>query len=220
MTKPTRIFSFWLIAYLAMASVSFAQLKYSVKPKQVIPYQVTITADTPTSVQTMKGIIAFTGQQIEGQNLTIAYSGGLTKSSKAKGRSSAGPGSRFGMRRGGPPRPRSPFDQPDFRGLSQTKNTIVMANNGTIESMKGDSQLPFLLGNLSAMPFDLLPAGQKKEWQDGNGLTITSGESNSRFSRFGPRGPFSNNNEQKTKKGGGEKATAKSPKTMGAWSQF
>lgn len=51
-------------------------------------------------------------------------------------------------------------------------NTLVITNTGKIESMRGDSQLPYLLGNLSLMPFESLPADATKEWAEGNGLTI------------------------------------------------
>ena len=67
--------------------------------------------------------------------------------------------------------------------------------------MKGDSQLPYLLGNLSLFPFEALPEGDVKEWEGGSDLTITSKSSNS---RFGPRrGPFARGNDDK-QSGGGE----------------
>lgn len=45
----------------------------------------TITADTPASIDTLTGVIALTGKQSEGQTLTLTYSGGLSKSVKSKG---------------------------------------------------------------------------------------------------------------------------------------
>ena len=190
-------------------------LRYDIKPKQVVPYTVTITVETPSSVETMAGVIVYTGRKAADNDLTIEYSGGLKKSTKrTKSSGSRGPG--FGPfgRRGGPPIPRSPFDRPDFRGLSTTTNTLVISRLGSIESLRGDSQLPHLLGNLSLMPFEALPAGDKTEWQDGNGVTITSGSSSS--SRFGPRfGPFGNDNDEKIRTGGGEVANYKVQKDDG-----
>ncbi|WP_182869237.1 SHD1 domain-containing protein [Rhodopirellula sp. JC639] len=194
------------IAFVFGANAKAEPLRYRIAPDEVVAYTVTITADTPASVDTMKGIIAFSGKRIEGETMTVEYSGGLSKAVKTK---SSGGGPRrggFGPRRGGPPIPRGPFDRPDFRGLTQSTSTLVLTTTGGVESMRGDSQLPFLLGNLSLLPFDALPGQETKQWQDGSGLTITSRSSNN--SRFGPRfGPFANDNDESVKTGGGETAS-------------
>ncbi len=186
------------------------QLRYQMKPDQVVGYNVTITAITPTSTDTMQGVITYKGLQTQGDTLTLEYNGGLKKTSKSSVPLGGPGGFRGGPRgfgRGGPGGPggfpRSPFDQPDFRGLVQSTNTIVMSHTGDVKNLRGDSQLPFLLGNLCLMPFEALPEDGAKEWQEGNGLTITSGSNSD--SRFGPRfGPFANNNEEEKKTGGGE----------------
>ena len=165
-----------VLAFLiAIDTTALAEpLRYKIGPNDVIPYTVTITADTPASIETLKGVIAFTGKQVEGDTLTVEYSGGLTKSVKSKTRSSGPFGGGFGRRPGGPPIPRGPFDRPDYRGLVQSTSTLVLTNMGGIENMRGDSQLPYLLGNLSLLPFESLPVDEAKEWKDGSGLTITS----------------------------------------------
>lgn len=186
------------------------QMRYQMKPDQVVGYNVTITATTPTSTDTMQGVITYKGLQTQGDTLTLEYNGGLKKTSKSSvplGGSGGFRGGPRGFGRVGPGGPggfpRSPFDQPDFRGLVQSTNTIVMTNAGDVKNLRGDSQLPYLLGNLCLMPFEALPEDGAKEWQEGNGLTITSGSNSD--SRFGPRfGPFANNNEEEKKTGGGE----------------
>lgn len=199
-----------LSAVLCLTAQSSAadNLSYVIKPKQVVAYTVSITVNTPTAVETMKGVIAYTGVSAAGDVLTLSYSGGLKKSSQSKA-GSGGPGrGRFGGRFGGPPIPRGPFSQPDFRGLATSTNRLVVTQRGVVESMQSDSQLPYLLGNLSLMPFETLPATEQEQWQDASGVTITSGStSNSRFgSRFGP---FGDGNNEKTKMGGGESSDYK-----------
>lgn len=177
-------------------------LRYSIQPKQVVPYNVTITVKTPTAVETMKGVIVYTGKKADEKTLTIAYSGGLNKTSKSTVRSR----SRFGgpPRFGGPRGPRGPFDSVPFRGLIPTKNTLVMSPTGSFKSMSGDSQLPYILGNLAMMPFEKLPAAEQNEWADANGFSITTTSSND---RFGPhRPPFFDDNDEKVKGGGGEES--------------
>lgn len=185
------------------------ELRYNLVPQQVVPYTVKIEADTPISIETFSGVIAFTGKKQDAGTLSIQYSGGLSKSVKSKtGAAPSGPGgfSGFSGPRPGMGMARSPFDQPDYRGLTQTTSDIVLSEFGGVKSMRGDSQLPFLLGNLSLMPFDSLPSDNREEWEDGNGLTITSKPSSE--SRFGPRfGPFGESNDEKVKTGGSESAT-------------
>ncbi len=214
--RSLRCESLWLVTLLALTAASTTvraqqPLRYNLAPQQVVPYTVKIEADTPLSVETFSGVIAFTGKQQDAGTLSIQYSGGLSKSVKSKkGAGLSGPGG-FGGFAG--PRPgmgmaRSPFDQPDYRGLTQTTSDIVLSEFGGVKSMRGDSQLPFLLGNLSLMPFDSLPADNREEWEDGNGLTITSKPSSE--SRFGPRfGPFGESNDEKVKTGGSESASYK-----------
>ncbi|WP_372896888.1 SHD1 domain-containing protein [Stieleria sp.] len=198
--------TFGFVALTLEAVANAEPLRYRIAPDEVVPYTVTITADTPSSVETMQGVIVFTGKQTEGETMTVEYSGGLSKSVKSK---SSGSGPRrggFGPRPGGPPMPRGPFDRPDFQGLAQSTSTLVLTSTGGVESMRGDSQLPFLLGNLSLLPFDVLPEQETRKWQDGSGLTITSRSSSN--SRFGPRfGPFANDQNETVKTGGGETAS-------------
>ena len=194
-------------------------LRYQIKPDQVVPYSVKIEAETAAGVETLSGIFAIKGRALQPDSMTVEYSGGLTKSLKAKGNSGArgprgfGPGG-FGRPGGGIPR--SPFDRPDFRGLTNTTSELLVTTAGGVKTMQGDSQLPFLLGNLSLFPFEPLSEDNKTEWADGNGLTITTRTSSE--SRFGPRfGPFGDNdNDEKVKTGGGESANYKIVSTEGA----
>ncbi|MEQ9406149.1 MAG: SHD1 domain-containing protein [Fuerstiella sp.] len=212
MSASLRVLSVTFVLGVGGIALSAEPLRYAIQPKQVVPYTVKITAETPTAVETMSGVITYTGKRVEGNNLILEFSGGLSKTTKSTQRRSGRFGGRFGGpfggRAGGPPIPRGPFDQPDFRGLVTSTSTLVITNTGGVESMRGDSQLPYLLGNLSLLPFETLPAEAVAEWKDGNGLTITTKDSSS--SRFGPRfGPFGRNDDEKVKTGGGEMAEYK-----------
>ena len=208
------------LLFLRSTSICAADepLRYQIKPDQVVPYSVKIEAETPAGVETLSGIFAIKGRELQADSMSVEYSGGLSKSVKAKGNSGSrgprgfGPGG-FGRPGGGIPR--SPFDQPDFRGLTHSTSELVVTATGGIKTMRGDTQLPFLLGNLSLFPFEPLPEDNKTEWTDGNGLTIATRTSSE--SRFGPRfGPFaSSDNDEKVKTGGGEAATYKIASTDG-----
>lgn len=196
MTRQTLVA---LVAAAVLTTTVVAEpLKYDIKPKQVVPYQVAITVKTPSAVENMKGIIVFTGQKTDENTMTIGYSGGLNKTTQSTSQSRFGGPPRFG----GPRGPRGPFDSTPFRGLTSTRNTLVISPSGAVKSMSGDSQLPYILGNLAMLPFDALPGNEQAKWEDANGFSITTTSGND---RFGPRRPpFFDDNEEKTKGGGGE----------------
>ena len=149
--KLAAVFCAMCIVDLLPAATAADTLPYDIKPKQKVAYRVKIVVSTPSATETMQGVIVYTGTTANEQVLTVEYNGGLKKSTKSKTTSRGPGGGRFGRRPGGPPIPRSPWDQPDFRGLVTSTNTLVITRDGTVESMRGDSQLPFLLGNLSLM---------------------------------------------------------------------
>lgn len=196
--------AFALVSIIVVPDGSRAELlRYNIKPQQVVPYDVTIVVVAPKVIETMTGMIQYTGRKVEGQNLTLLYQGGLTKKTKTKGQ-----GRRPGF---GPPRrrfgrgPAGMFNS-DTKGLMTTTNTLVMSNTGNLKTLRGDSQLPYLMGNLSLLPFQSLPQDARNSWEYSKGITITSGSDNQ---GFGPRfGPFANNDEE-VKTGGGEVSTYK-----------
>lgn len=192
--KPTITFS---LCVLALSQNAQGELRYDIKPEQVVPYKVQVTVQQPDSTVTMSGVVTITGKSASANTLTLLYQGGLNKSEKQTSRRGFGP-----PRFGGPPRMRSPFSQPDFAGLfTNTKSTVVISRDGQVTSMKGNSQLPYLLGNVSLFFFERLPEGEQTSWKDGSGISITSRSSTA---PFGPRfGPFAGN-DRETVTGGGE----------------
>lgn len=188
---------------LPMTWASAAEpMRYRFRPDQEFAYEVEITADMPTTVETLKGAISYKVTSAD-DPLKVTYHGGLTKSTKNKpGKSSGHPGfgpPRFG-RLGGIPFPMGsigpggPFGRGSnpFKSLTRTTNDVTLTPRGYIRAMKGDSQLPYLLGNLSILVFEPLPEKDQKSWTVDSGVTIT--EEGNRSNRFGPPlphfGPF------------------------------
>ncbi len=161
----------------------------------------------PDEVKSYKGTTRYTIDEIDDEQIRLTYRGGLTESTKTKASSSSrGPFGRVGPfgPSGGPP---SPFSRPKFAGKTQTTNSITMTHRGTVLAMNGDSQLPFLLGNVSLMPFESLPesvsGAQQREWLSDSDVSITQEQEGRR--PFGPFGPFGGN-DSKSVKVGSEKA--------------
>ena len=206
-------------------------LRYRFGPDQQFAYEVEITADMPTQVETLKGVISYKATST-GDPLKVTYQGGLKKSTKTKpgkssGRSGFGPPG-FG-RPGGFPFPMGmggPFGRSSnpFMGLTTTSNDITLTPRGRVLAMKGDSQLPYLLGNLSILIFEPLPDKYEKSWTVDNGVTITEeGDDRSGFGppipHFGPFGPRWGNEPDKTA-AGSESASFKHKSDSGKSSTY
>ncbi|MDP7303895.1 MAG: SHD1 domain-containing protein [Pirellulaceae bacterium] len=146
--------------------------------------------DGDDAVTTYKGITNYTVDTANGEQMRLTYRGGLTESKKTKQtrRSARGFRGLFGPF-GGPRGIPSPFARPTFAGKTQTTNRITITPRGNVLAMEGDSQLPYLLGNVSLLPFETLPRGNERDWSFDSGVSITE-ESENRRQPFGPFGPF------------------------------
>jgi len=179
------------VAALASSSASAQALRYASTANQKFAYKVEISADRNDVTEFLKGVVAFTVKDGSAEAIRVGYYGGLTKTQKAKPGASAGSPSRGPFRGpggpgrgpggpgrgpGGPPRFGGPsiFSNP-FEGLTQVANELVVTPRGEVRSLKGSSQLPYLLGNLSVMFFEPLPEAGETQWTVRNGVSITEG---------------------------------------------
>ena len=191
----------------ATASADETPLRYRLKKGQSIAYRVEITADTDEVVDAMQGIIRFTANEVQDHQLQLTYQGGLSRVKNFKPRASAHRG--FDPFARGFPRapfgPRGPFGGSSLpSGLRQTTNELVLSPRGAIQSLRGDSQLPYLLGNLSIFVFEPLPQEAERQWTVETGISIEEGGESMRRP-FGPPGFF--NDEPKTRTSGSERTT-------------
>jgi nitrogen fixation protein FixH len=87
-------------------------------------------------------------------------------------------------------------------GLTHQTNELRMTKLGDFVSLKNSSHLPYLLGNLSLLPFENLSAEPKSAWEHGSGAAISETGDRSRV----PGPPSFRNDEDKNKKitAGGE----------------
>jgi hypothetical protein len=190
------VLSVFLWAALSVTRVSAQAnqaLRYDWQPNQVFAYSVKIVVDLPDSTETYQGTTNYTVKAVAADSRLVIYQGGLPKAKASK--STGGPrgfGPRgfgpFGPRMGPPP---SPFSRSNFRGSEQTTNEITLSPTGKVTSLKNDSQLPYLLGNVSLLPFEPLPDTPRREWKVSEGMAITEKEERSDMRpHFGPFDPF------------------------------
>ena len=173
------------------AEVNAQPLRYNWRAGQKFSYQFDITVDGDDATTTYKGITNYTVDAASPEQMRVTYRGGLaeSKTDQAKQPGSAGIRGPFGGPFGGPRGIPSPFSRPVFAGKTQTTNRITMTPRGSVLAMEGDSQLPYLLGNVSLLPFEALPEGTEREWSLDTGVSITEEDENRRH-RFGPFDPF------------------------------
>lgn len=190
------------VALIAVSSTATAQMSYRFKPQQKFSYDMEVTVDTDEETITYKGIIHYVVERADGNQATLNYQGGLTESKKPKNQARRG-GFPLGPGGFGPPPIPSPFSRPAFAGKTQTTNKITLTSKGQTLAMEGDSQLPYLLGNVSLIPFEILPAGNERQWSSDTGVSITEQREDRRpFGRFGPMSPFGDNSPQSVQAGG------------------
>ncbi|MEM8670824.1 MAG: SHD1 domain-containing protein [Planctomycetota bacterium] len=175
---------------LTIVQVTQAQtLEYRWQSGQKFSYEIEIVIDTDAEKITYKGMTHYSVGSVSGNQAVVTYRGGLRESKQSKARRSRG--IPFGGPFGAMSRPLSPFSRPTFAGRSQTTNKITLSTLGEVLAMEGDSQLPYLLGNVSLLPFEPLPERQQSAWSYDTGISITEeNEDSSPFGPFGPRGRF------------------------------
>lgn len=167
------------LSFIAVAIVSTISadepLRYALKAGQEFSYDVKIVADPPDIVDIMSGEIRFKVNEVD-EKIKITYTGAVMKSYKEK----EGYGTRF-------PRRRNPLSPGNYGGFYWKKNEITMSTRGQIEHVKGDllgeSQLPYYLGNLSVLPFEVFPDSDTKEWTVKTDVSIETKKSSERTLR-------------------------------------
>jgi hypothetical protein len=174
------------------------KLRYKGQEGQTFAYDMKVTAETNDYIEEFKGVVSFKFNSVGEEQLNVTYQGGLNKTRKSKPKPQTGPRG-FGPRFGpfgpgfGPRPPFGPFSSTPFKGTTTTTNVLTLTPRGRVQSMKGDSQLPYLLGNVSLLVFEPLPEEAEPSWTVNLGVSITE-ESEQEgppfFGRFGPFGPF------------------------------
>ncbi len=175
------------ISFSLYSDATAQSLRYNWKEGQKFSYQFDITVDADDATTTYKGITNYTVDKVATDQLRVTYRGGLNEAKKSKQTNRGRPG--FGIPFGGPPSIPGPFSKPTFAGKTQTTNKITLTPRGDVLAMEGDSQLPYLLGNVSLLPFEVLPPADEQQWKIDSGVSITEENENGRH-RFGPFDPF------------------------------
>ncbi|MBN1589017.1 MAG: hypothetical protein JW888_05850 [Pirellulales bacterium] len=171
-------FSVLLIHQVAMAS---GPLRYRPKQDTTIAYEVEITAPIASTIETYKGTISYEVAAAD-QLLKLKFSGGLGKSTKRKPGASPDRGM-FGPPAFPPMGRMGPFGGPRMPsgvGMQRT-NLLTLTPRGEIRTLQGESQLPFVIGNLSLLPFEPLPEKNQKTWTVSSGVSLSEGGSSSHF---------------------------------------
>jgi hypothetical protein len=180
-------------------------LRYDWQADQVFAYRVKVVVDLPDKTETFQGTMHYAVKSVADDNSLVTFRGGLPKSTKSKATSRPRGFGPFAGRFGPPP---SPFSRSNFRGSEQTTNEFTISPMGRVTSMKGDSQLPYLIGNISLLPFEPLPESSQRQWKIDGGVSITEKEERSDMRpHFGPFDPFGRGQQEKEIQAASESAS-------------
>jgi HEAT repeat protein len=163
---------------------SIPSLKYRWEADRKYAYKFHIEIDDGDWVETLSGTPIYTVKHADKDSATLGFSGRLVPHRRVKS---------------GFPDPRSAlrfqFFSP-FSGLSgagtHQQHELTVGPWGEVKNIRGESQLPFLLGNLSLLIIQPLSRQPQDSWEVKEPVTIEITQS-SRFPtgpRFGPRGRF------------------------------
>lgn len=138
----------------ALEAVDEQGMRYGFKAGQRCTYDVKIEADLPEAGETVTGHSFYTVKSVDAATgqITLSNSGSLATRRQIK------PSNRPRLR---PPGPPSPFASMSY-GLARE---VVIDAKGNVIKYSGDTQLPFLLGNLWQLVIEPLPADAKASWQ-------------------------------------------------------
>ncbi len=156
--------------------------RYALRTGDVFAYEVTVSADRPDAQDQLSGVATYTVKAVTDQQVEVSFAGQLHRKETPKPSAKTG-GPRPGFRGpGGPGGPRGPmFRNEAMTGLLWQTNEIKLTKTGSVVSIKGTSYLPYLLGNLSLLPFEAFPNEPKSSWQVDLGASIVESGSESRM---------------------------------------
>jgi beta-lactamase regulating signal transducer with metallopeptidase domain len=166
-------------------------LRYRWEANKTYAYTIQIEADEGESIETLTGTPAYTVRSTGTDGTAVVFNGRLMSMQKFKPRQ--------GIPFGRPPRIRSPFSP--FSGVGvptfpTAEHVLHLDDNGNLQSMSGDSQLPFVLGNLSQLVLVPLPNDAQVKWEESEKTSVTLRTEDDRFPFPRPRfGPFANRDE-------------------------
>lgn len=177
-----------------------AKLAYRWETGREVAYEVVITADEAESVEELKGVVYYQPMSVNEGVAKLSFRGGLSKFTRAKPEARPrGIRPPFGPQGFGAPF--DPFQRSPFTGLGHATNEITLTAQGEVQSMKGNSQLPHLLGNLSLLVFESLPEEARAEWSVKNGVTISQGGGRQAGPPFFRPSPFDRQAEESSTAG-------------------
>ncbi|MGE5193929.1 MAG: M56 family metallopeptidase, partial [Deltaproteobacteria bacterium] len=167
-------------------------LRYRWQAGKSYAYTVVIEADEGETIELYSGTPVYVVRSTGAEGTELVFSGRLMPSQKFK----PGQGIPFGR----PPRFRSPFSS-NFSGMGiqrfpAVEHVLHVDNRGRVESLQGESQLPYVLGNLSQLVLVPFPDEEQSRWEESEKTTITlrSGDERFPFPRS-PFNPFANREE-------------------------
>lgn len=175
-------------------STSPNSLSYDPKSGQIYSYEFEIAIHGADETTFYKGTTQYTVVEVNDQYIRLTYHGGLTESIKVheSRKSGAIP---FGPRDLSRAHPTSVFERMDMLGKTQTTNQITLNRKGYVLVLDGSSRLPFLLGNVSLIPFETLPADDANDWSSNSGVSIAKSGEPSRLPFF-PSWPLGTSNHE------------------------
>jgi hypothetical protein len=164
-------------------------LRYRWESGKSYAYSIQIEADEDESTEIYTGTPAYMVRSTGRDGTELVFNGRLMQSQKVK------PSLQIPF--GRPPRIHGPFSSFGGVGIQTfpgTEHVLHVNNQGHLQSMQGDSQLPYVLGNLSQLVLVRFPEDARAKWEESEKTAILMKAGNDGRFPFprAPFGPFAN----------------------------
>jgi len=170
----------WILTPAVAQADDAVTLRYGWESGARFAYEVEIVADKGDAIETLKGTPILKVEAVGDDGATVTLQNKTLASTTKSQRPTRG----FRI----PAPPRIPRGGPFGRGF--TGHEMTLDSQGRVVTQRGDSQLPFVLGNLAQLLVEPFPAEAKPEWSHTASTTIRI------TSDWPPRSPFREDVEQ------------------------
>lgn len=182
--KPQAVTPVEKLPITPLAEGTTPLLRYRWEAGKDYAYTVQIEVDAGNEFEVYGGTPTYAVRKSGRDGTELVFNGRLMQTRRIKDPS------RFPI---GAPRfngPYSPFSGVGFSGFAE-EHVLHVDDRGNVQSMKGSSQLPHMLGNLSQLTIFPIPDEIRDRWEESSRTSVTLFTDRYPQSMFGPRlGPF------------------------------
>ncbi len=186
--------SFAVCSFVWCVSASAQVLRYAPAVGNEYHYEISIEMQIANKKRMLRGQTRYRVESVENDEVRMTCSGGLRDDGQSSDGNGPGDLAPFPWAGGNP----SPFARTPYRGMTPTTSEVTINRHGELIAMKGQSELPYFLGELSMLPIEPLSRQDQASWTVAGEINIQSLEKRSGLDAIAPFGEVRNDRQLRT----------------------